>query len=391
MFCTNCNESTGGFDVCPKCGNFVGTAPHPQPQPQPQQPVYQQAPPQTAMPQQPVYQQAPPPQPVYQQAPPPPQAAMTPQPVYQQAPPPPQPVYQQAPPPQPTYQQAPPPPPVNPQAYVPYAAPVKAPKVHYAPGTYIEALHYFGASTLFLVGIIMFSAGKLFSIFLNFTWTSIFSMMILALPVTGFWLIFAASKDPKPPEKTVPALKLFKASAIILLIQSCLAGLAFLIGAIMLFAAGSAVSSLIGAGGGITAIIGIVLLLVGAALVTVNVLYYKSIVKILGGIELGITQNVFQPLPDIKFFTLLTYITVGLSALGALISMVISIALGTYVRTVTRALPDFIGNTVEDILGVGGLPFAEIFTLTGLAGIILCVIVLNKFNSHYFGSTAPTP
>jgi len=239
-----------------------------------------------------------------------------------------------------------------------------------------------------MIGIILFSAGNLFSIFANFSWTSIFSMLILALPVTGFWLIFAASKAPKLPEMSLNALKLFKVYAIIALVQSCFSGLLFLIGAIILFVSSSALSSL-GVSGGIAAFAGIILLIAAGAVVAVAVLYFKAILKILANLLNGVTQNVFVPLPDIKMFTLLTYISVGLSAVGALASMIISIVVGSYISAVTSMLPDFIGSMVQNIFGTG-LPLDEFFTLAGLAGIVICVLVLNKFNNHYFGnSSAP--
>ncbi|MCL1820517.1 MAG: zinc ribbon domain-containing protein, partial [Oscillospiraceae bacterium] len=178
MFCEKCgNELSSGTVFCSKCGNKVGAADSQQSPPQPQ-PVYQQ--------------------PVYQQPPPP------------------------------TYQQQP--------AYQP---PVKVAVPHYAPGGYAERLHSFGGSVLFMVGIILFTAGKLFTTFASFSVWSFFSLMILALPVTGFWLIFAASKMPRLPEKTLTSLTLFKVSIIIDLVVSCIIGLLFVIVSIVLFAGAS--------------------------------------------------------------------------------------------------------------------------------------------------------
>ena len=369
MFCSNCGENVAGYSFCPKCGTPAEAAPA-------QPPVAPVVPPP------PVY--APPPQPAY----PPPPAAYPTAPPPQQAPytPPPGQPY---PPPQQPYppQQQPYAPPQ--QQYAPYAPPVKAPVVHYAPGSYVEALHNHAVTLMFLIGIILFSAGQLFSIFANFGLGSLFSLIILAIPVTGFWLIFASAKMPKLPEKTLVSLTLFKVSAIISLVVSCITGLVFLIFSIVMFAATGGFSY-IGISAGILGLFGFILLVASGATVVIAILYFKSIIQILAGIKAGIEHNHFAPLPKIKFFTLLTYITVGLSVLGTIGSIIINYALSSAFDMILYSLPSFLRETVADSLGLGsGVSVSAFFTLAGLAGVIICVIVLNAFNTHITGRSAP--
>ena len=252
----------------------------------------------------------------------------------------------------------------------------KEPVPHYAPGSFIEKLHGFGISILFLVGIIMFSAGSLFSTFASFSATSIFSLMIMALPITGFWLIFAASKMPKMPEKTLPALTLFKVSIIIELVGSCFLALALLIGSIALFVVGANLSDW--GGGEAFYAGGSAMLLVTGGVVAFIVIYYKAILSVISGIRDGIMRNLFNPLPGIKTFTILAYIGIGVSVLFTSLS---SFLLPQYMNMIIYAIPSDYQDIVESMLPSSGSGFTLFFTLVMNAGIVVCIVVLNQFNN----------
>jgi hypothetical protein len=260
-----------------------------------------------------------------------------------------------------------------PPPYPGYAQPQSLP--HYAPGSFTEMLHSFGSTTLFMVAIILFSAGGILDIFMSFNIFSIFSLGLLALPVTGFWLIFAASKQPKLPEKTITSLKLFKVSIIIELVFICLAALIVIVAAIIIIGAASHL------GGGVMAI-GIIALLIAGGMVTFIIIYFKAVLQMLAGISRGITYNTFNPLPGIKVFTILTYIMVGFSVLGAITTIIAVSAAATFVNQILWQLPDY----VRDIVGgsifppSGELAFQTMCTLMTAAGTVMCIIVLNRFN-----------
>ncbi|MCL2662161.1 MAG: hypothetical protein FWE83_02375 [Oscillospiraceae bacterium] len=348
-FCSNCGNQVEGAGFCSSCGTAIVDNAQP-----PQQPVAPPPPPQPIAP--------PPPQPI---APPP--GAPIPPPHYG-APPPPQYV---APPP-PAHYGAPPGAPIPPP-YPGYAQPIPLP--HYAPGSFTEMLHSFGGTTLFMVAIILFSAGGILEIFMSFDVFSIFSMGILALPVTGFWLIFVASKQPKLPEKTITSLKLFKVSIIIQLVVICIVALVVIIAAIILFAAASSL------GGGFMAV-GLVSLLVAGGMVTFIIIYFKAVLQMLAGLSHGIMYNTFNPLPGIKTFTILTYIMVGFNVLGALTAIVSVTAAQQFVWSIMRELPDFLREAVYSVAfpSSGVLAFQTMCTLLTAAGTVMCIIVLNQFN-----------
>ncbi|MCL2002577.1 MAG: zinc ribbon domain-containing protein [Oscillospiraceae bacterium] len=320
MFCTNCGNDVSGASFCGKCGASAGAAAAapPPPPPQPAPPPYQ-----------------PPPPPPYQ------------------------------PPPSQPY-----PPPYAAGGVPQYVKPVVP---HYAPGSFVERLHTQTGSILFLVGIILFSAGNLFSLFMSFSIASIFSLMLLALPITGFWLMFASAKAPRLPEKTLPALTLFKVSVTIDLVVACLAGLLLLIVSIVFFAAGDTVSSFSG-GAGFVYGLGFLVLLIAGGVVTFGVIYFKAASGIVQGIRNGITYNAFHPLPGIKTFTILTYIGVGFAVLGAIIT---AAAVG-FVSNMFSALPGFF-NIFEDILTDNAL--SALFTLMTSGGIVVCLVALTQFNN----------
>jgi hypothetical protein len=238
----------------------------------------------------------------------------------------------------------------------------------------MEMLHNFGGTTLFMVAIILFSAGGILNEFMSFSVWSVFSLGILALPVTGFWLIFVASKQPRLPEKTTTALKLFKVSIIIELVLICIIALFVTIIAIIIFGAASYV------GGGAMAV-GLIALLVAGGMVTFIIIYFKAVLQMLGGLSNGIAYNSFNPLPGIKTFTLLTYIMVGFTVLGALATIIAVSAAASFVNSLLWQMPDFIRSTVAGLFPqTGVLAFQTMCTLMTAAGTVMCIIVLNQFN-----------
>jgi len=250
----------------------------------------------------------------------------------------------------------------------------RPPTAHYAPDSFIELFHYSGQSVLFLVGIILFSAGKLLAIFASFTWVSIFSMMFLALPVTGFWLIFAASKAPVLPEKTLTALTLFKVSVTVDLVFSCLQGFLFLILSILLFVVAGA-GELSSSGVVFISFMGIVFFFAGGVVAALAIIYFRAALKIIGGLKANILNNTFEPLPNLNFFTILTYISVGFGALGALSELIISGAMNSIMSSLPWQLRDAAASYFS-----GRPPISALFTLTGLMGVVVCVVALNAFN-----------
>jgi MFS family permease len=361
---------------------------HPQvqpghPQPRPGYPLPQQGYPQ---PQQ-GYPQAQPglprPQPGYPQ----------PQPGYQQ----PQPEYRQPhygyPQPQQVYRQP------QPGHSVPYSghgypatqsAPVFDHSLDRYQGSFRERLHSYGGSNLFLVGIILFSVGHLISLISTLGIFTVTALPTVVLILTGFWLIYAASKAPKLPEKTKTALVLFKVNTIIGLVISSLVTLIVFLASCVIIIASIALSQGYYASSESVAlmIVGILFLPFSGILVVYIVIYYKALLKLLSGIQRGISSNVFVPLPGIKAFTVITYIAVGIAALGAFVMLGIAVSGPLYTYDMYYWMHDLpwesqqiLGSFIGSFYGIASLALSSLSTLITQAGTVLCVIVLNRFNN----------
>lgn len=230
---------------------------------------------------------------------------------------------------------------------------------------------------LFMVGIILFTAGSLFSVFATFTPMSIFDILILALPITGFWLIFVSSKSPKLPEKVMPSLTLFKVSIIIELVLISLSALILLIASIALFA--------------LLPMFGFVILLIAGGLVTYIILYFQAVLGMIGGIRANIISNTFHPLAGIKRFTILTYIGVGFSVLTTLFSLLASAILTGLINQLLWNMPAFIAEIANDFIrGIfSPNPINALMSLALNGGIVVCIVAVNAFNATLLRGANP--
>lgn len=230
---------------------------------------------------------------------------------------------------------------------------------------------------MFLIGICLFSAGHFFNAFaglLAMNWLRFLGLFLLALPITAFWLIFASSKIPKLPEKTLPALTCFKIYVIINFVLQCFLGLMLLIAGVLAFLEGAAsrfnttTYYLIGIGFFIFAVISLV----------AHILCYRFTLSVLASLRQSFFSNVIVPIKGIVPFTILTYISVGLAIFSSITWPVILHQLS---RFIINFVPDFALNFIH----VPSLPAAILstfFVLLFSGGVVVCVVALNMFNSR---------
>jgi len=235
----------------------------------------------------------------------------------------------------------------------------------------VGRLHAYGGSTLFLVGIILFAAGNIISTLIGFTATSIFTLLLLALPVIGLFLIFAASKTPKLPEKTLPALTLFKVYIIIELVAVGIVALYVLIafGSIIGMSTdvvSSSTRSLIG----IIFFLGAIFILLAAFIAV----FFSFVLKLLGRIRSGITNNSLGPIPGIKAFTVLAYISVGINILTGILEVFAYSILHSMIFSIPYDLLVSFSTLLQSSV------FSFIAILVTSAGVVIFLIVLNQFN-----------
>ena len=400
MICTSCGNEIGDKSTfCSKCGARVGdgsmNVPMAQPEkqeaggeyqpPQPDYPQSEYQPPQQDNQQgdyqspQPGYPQPGyPPPPVYQ-----PPVYQSPQPgyprqsVYQPPQPgyPQQPVYQS---PQPGYQPLPDygqPPPYPPDALM-YQG---------APGSFAERVRRFGGSAAFLIGIILYTAGTVTTHVLS--WSSMLSIIALALaalPIIGLWLVFSAAKSSGVHGKALPALTLFKVHTIIVLVLVCLIVLLMIIGSIGVMVGIGAVDYVsdyivmesftknILIGVGIAMFIGI------AISILIIVLYYRSLLRIIGDTRTGLIYDIMKPLRGAGVFSVLTYIGVGFSIISSIWMMTFTGFANELLYSMPYEFRDIFSNALDVFRQTAYT--SAIATLVSSVGIVLCVVVLGRFN-----------
>ena len=244
-------------------------------------------------------------------------------------------------------------------------------------GSFAEAFRCYGGSSLFFAGIILFTAGNLAGQYLSFSFLSVVTLIPLALPIVGFWLLYAASKSMGAPGKALAGLTLIKISVIISLVEMCFIPLGILAVAVLIITGGG----LLGFGGAM--VTGIAMLPVAAGSAAVIIIYYRAVLRIIGGIRAGLSQGIMQPLRGVKVFTVFTFIFISFAILFALISFLVLSVLGGLVGDFMYYVPSEY-SFVLDML----LPSAATAGLSALCaaavnvGKILCVVSLNRFNNN---------
>jgi hypothetical protein len=279
--------------------------------------------------------------------------------------------------------------------YPPDASPPQAaPFPRQAPagsGFFIQHLHTQGKSGLFLAGIILLTAGTGLTLFASFSFFSILPLLLAALPIVGFWLIFAASRKPILPEKTLPALTLFKIHTIFYLAVISLAALV---------SVGSLVLALVGMsyyGGGPFAAVLFALFLVTAFFVIAIVFYYVAILKIISSTRANIVHNTMNPLRGVMPFSIIAVLMAGFGILTSLVALAFIGVAGHIIdgwiydlihnltllatpQVTYFGIPNIMWDTVISAISdiVPAFTMTLLFGIFTYAGTILLVISLNR-------------
>ncbi|MCL2376429.1 MAG: hypothetical protein FWC76_03430 [Defluviitaleaceae bacterium] len=236
--------------------------------------------------------------------------------------------------------------------------------------SFISHLQRYGRSRLFLTGIILFTIGTTLSTIISWTLLAFIPLALAALPIIGFWLIYASSKNAEKPEKVLTALTLFKVHTIITLVLMCL--LAMLITLLSL-------ATYFG-GAGTSADLAFSLF---AALIMFSLipLYYVSILNIIKSIRQNIINNTFNPIRGVLPFTIITFIYVGFFVLAIVVMLVLMGISGLLAINE----PMWYYPTQDVFSGVAMMSmlmmfvvFVSVIYLSGMVGTVICVIILNR-------------
>ena len=252
-------------------------------------------------------------------------------------------------------------------------------------GSFRERLHSYGASKLFLTGIIMFSGGSLLNIMLSFGFFSVFSLLILAVPLTGFWLIYAASKSPAIPEKTLPALILFK---VIIIMNMVIWSLFVLLILIIGFSSFSLTANYISFDGADPSAFGFLALFTAGIMLTIIIIYFKALLKVIGSIKYGIINNSLKVLSSVNVFSILAYISIALSSL---INLIVAFSFNEILDVLVFEFPEFMEFLIEAVPTQSDLLISVFLTLAADLGLVLCIVCLGKLNKSLLNAGEKNP
>jgi hypothetical protein len=264
------------------------------------------------------------------------------------------------------------------------------------PGRFLEFLSGFARSDMFLVGIVLFTGGTLISSFISFSIFSLISTFIAALPVAGLWIIYANSKSVNNPERALTAISLFRGRAIIAVIMLVIMFALIIIVALFFGAIGSSssfqevFSESLGGNGGyldsgilntflvVAAVITILSLAVG---LVYSIFYYRALFDVLNGLKSNILRDEFEPVKGGTLFSILTYISVGISLITTLSSPVLLNYSNRFMESIQVQLQEMNSAFTQTLQT--GAAFNPVDTITGVAadiGLLLCVITLHRLN-----------
>jgi len=242
-------------------------------------------------------------------------------------------------------------------------------------GKYTDRIHSFGISSPFVVGTVLFTIGGLLlpiilGIYINHDWgfLGFGAILFTAPPIIALWMIFVASKVPKPSEKTLTGLMLFRLTFFLHLgvIAAIAAGLALMFGM-----DGQALFGL----SIFDSPMHLVLILVGLAVVVLYVtFYYGSLFSILKGIRDNIYSNMFDPLTGLGAFSGIHNIVSILVIIGSIAVMVVSLTQLDFI-TIPNIVNEWLEN--ENL----ALSLIAITLIISRIGGLVSISVLKQFNA----------
>jgi len=242
-------------------------------------------------------------------------------------------------------------------------------------GRYTDRIHGFGISSPFLIGTLLYTLGGLLlpvilGLYVNHDWGFLgYAAVIFTLPpVIAMWLIIAASRVPKPSEKSLTGLMLFRLTFFfhLAIIAAVAAGLALRFGMDGQVLFGLSIFD--------TAF-DLVLILVSLAVIVLYVtFYYGSLFSILKGIRDNIYSNNFDPLTGIGTFNGIHNIVSVLIIIGSIGVMILSLTPLDFV-----AIPNFVLDWFTH--ANMAISLIAVTLLISRIGGLISISVLRQFNS----------
>jgi len=250
-------------------------------------------------------------------------------------------------------------------------------------GSYTDRIHAFGASGAMLFGALLYTLGGLalpagLWVFvqhprgiLGYGLIAVLTLLPI-LPMVAIWMIYAASKSPRAPEKSLTSLTLFRITFFmhlaLIMAAACLMALRFGGDGQAMFGLSIFDSAL-----DLVLVLGVIVLLI--VYVT---FFYGSLFTMVKGIREGIFSNMFEPLPGVGAFSVVNYLVsifVILCALGVIL-------VGFVADMMPFEIPEIVDEIAYNWFGANSntaLAVMAFALILSRAGGLLCTNVVNQF------------
>jgi len=240
---------------------------------------------------------------------------------------------------------------------------------------YLPEMKRLATSIPFIAGCLLITIGTITDTLLDFSGLSILGLAFALVHIIGLWLLVLESAfSPTSYTKTLTAFSMFRVSAILSLILLCIVfgitGIAFL------FATLSGIGFLF-----------IFALLGGLGFLIIK-FYFLALLKVLDGLRERVTSNKYVPLEGLGSFLILSYISIGISVISAVVSVLLWIlnAPAQFADSASVTV-DMHGNTIglipvppiSGVAEVGPFSWAFLFVIANAVGMLLCLRVLKRF------------
>jgi hypothetical protein len=219
---------------------------------------------------------------------------------------------------------------------------------------------YFGG-TLFLIGVILFTAGPVFTFMQDMSGMGVLMLALPALPIIACWFLYNAAKSSNNfTENVSPGLTLLKVGEIINFVFICIILLILLIGILvggeLLSGFGINASSLVAVG---------TIFIIGVFVFYIIAL--RAVLQVIKSMRNNIMKNTRKPLRGIGTYIVVTCIAAGFN--------ILIIILGSIVASVVS---DMMGG-MGAIMGIPSGDDIILATLFGLAAPVGSILIASVF------------
>jgi hypothetical protein len=264
----------------------------------------------------------------------------------------------------------------------PTTAPVVSTATQSATG-FTALLHKHVAGGPYFIGLVLLSVGTVIPMLSAFSFFGLIGYAIGLLPIIGYWFIFYAAQSPQVPDRSLTGLTLWKVSAVIALVLFCIVfGVVTILALLALLGGGIAVE-FFGGGGAVLVVVLVLYLIYAAVSIAWIKFFYIAMLNVVRSIREGVITGSCAEIKGVGSYTILSFIFLGFSLLGNLISLTTINAanafIGGFRNDLLREIPSEFRGIVGDFIPFGTISILPIlFSIAASLGTILILVTWRK-------------